>query len=83
MRHPRIWYPLHELGGKSPVIAGEGDMEHSAERYGWQDHERWPDRLAPDYVFVPENRADDFVAAAQESVKMFKDIKDNPDYLDR
>jgi len=37
--------------------------------------------LAPDYVFVPEERADEFVAAARASVeKMYPDLKDNPDY---
>ena len=37
--------------------------------------------LAPDYVFVPEDKTDDFVAAAKASVaKMYPDIKDNPDY---
>ena len=37
--------------------------------------------LAPDYVFLPEESRDEFVAAAQKSVaKMFPHIKDNPDY---
>jgi coniferyl-aldehyde dehydrogenase len=37
--------------------------------------------LAPDYVFVPENKTDEFVAAAKASVaKMYPNIKDNPDY---
>jgi coniferyl-aldehyde dehydrogenase len=37
--------------------------------------------LAPDYVFVPENKTDDFIAAAKASVaKMYPNIKDNPDY---
>jgi coniferyl-aldehyde dehydrogenase len=72
-----------ELGGKSPVIVGEdADMELTAQNVmAGKTMNAGQICLAPDYVFVPENRADDFVAAAQESVKkMFKDIKDNPDY---
>jgi coniferyl-aldehyde dehydrogenase len=37
--------------------------------------------LAPDYIFVPEESANDFVNAAKSSVKkMYPNIKDNPDY---
>ena len=37
--------------------------------------------LAPDYVFVPEDKADDFINAAKNSVaKMYPNLKDNPDY---
>ncbi|MFT7242903.1 MAG: coniferyl-aldehyde dehydrogenase [Candidatus Azotimanducaceae bacterium] len=72
-----------ELGGKSPVIIGENaDMELTAANVmAGKTMNAGQICLAPDYVFVPESRADDFVAAAQASVKkMFKDIKDNPDY---
>lgn len=72
-----------ELGGKSPVIIGEdADMEVTAQNVmAGKTMNAGQICLAPDYVFVPENRADDFVAAAEASVaKMFKDIKDNPDY---
>jgi coniferyl-aldehyde dehydrogenase len=72
-----------ELGGKSPVIIGENaDMELTAANVmAGKTMNAGQICLAPDYVFVPESRADEFVAAAQASVKkMFKDIKDNPDY---
>lgn len=72
-----------ELGGKSPVIIGENaDMELTAANVmAGKTMNAGQICLAPDYVFVPESRADDFVAAAQASVKkMYKDIKDNPDY---
>lgn len=72
-----------ELGGKSPVIIGENaDMELTAANImAGKTMNAGQICLAPDYVFVPESRADDFVAAAQASVKkMFNDIKDNPDY---
>ncbi|MFT5012514.1 MAG: coniferyl-aldehyde dehydrogenase [Patiriisocius sp.] len=72
-----------ELGGKSPVIIGENaDMELTAANVmAGKTMNAGQICLAPDYVFVAESRADDFVAAAQASVKkMYKDIKDNPDY---
>lgn len=72
-----------ELGGKSPVIIGENaDMDLTAANVmAGKTMNAGQICLAPDYVFVPESRADDFVAAAQASVKkMYKDIKDNPDY---
>ncbi|MFN3237256.1 MAG: coniferyl aldehyde dehydrogenase [Pseudomonadales bacterium] len=72
-----------ELGGKSPVIVGEdADMELTAQNVmAGKTMNAGQICLAPDYVFVPESRTDDFVAAAQGAVAtMFKDIKDNPDY---
>ncbi|MFT4799770.1 MAG: coniferyl-aldehyde dehydrogenase [Candidatus Azotimanducaceae bacterium] len=72
-----------ELGGKSPVIIGEdADIELTAANVmAGKTMNAGQICLAPDYVFVPESRADEFVAAAQASVKkMFSDIKDNPDY---
>ena len=72
-----------ELGGKSPVIIGENaDIELTAANVmAGKTMNAGQICLAPDYVFVPENRADDFVAAAQASVKkMFANLKDNPDY---
>lgn len=72
-----------ELGGKSPVIIGENaNIELTAANImAGKTMNAGQICLAPDYVFVPESRADDFVAAAQASVKkMFADIKDNPDY---
>jgi coniferyl-aldehyde dehydrogenase len=37
--------------------------------------------LAPDYVFVPAGKTDEFVSKASDAVtKMFPTLKDNPDY---
>ena len=37
--------------------------------------------LAPDYVFVPEERMDEFVSSAERSVsRMYPTLLDNPDY---
>lgn len=72
-----------ELGGKSPVIVGESaDIELTAANVmAGKTLNAGQICLAPDYVILPEGRADDFVAAAKASVaKMFPDIKDNPDY---
>jgi len=72
-----------ELGGKSPVIIGRSaDMEISAGNImTGKTLNAGQICLAPDYVFVPEERADDFIAAARSSVaRMYADLKDNPDY---
>lgn len=72
-----------ELGGKSPVIIGRSaDMETSAANVmAGKTMNAGQICLAPDYVFVPEERTDDFIAAARSSVaRMYTDIKDNPDY---
>lgn len=72
-----------ELGGKSPVVIGRSaDMTLVANNVmAGKTMNAGQICLAPDYVFVPEERAHDFVAAAQASVaRMFPDLKDNPDY---
>jgi len=72
-----------ELGGKSPVIIGESaDMVLAAKRVMMgKTLNAGQICLAPDYVMVPENKAQDFVAAATSAVtKMFPTLKDNPDY---
>jgi len=72
-----------ELGGKSPVIIGRSaDMEITAGNImTGKTLNAGQICLAPDYVFVPEERADDFIAAARSSVaRMYADLKDNPDY---
>ena len=72
-----------ELGGKSPVVIGKSaDMELAAANVmTGKTMNAGQICLAPDYVFVPEDRADDFIAAAKASVKkMYPSIKDNPDY---
>lgn len=72
-----------ELGGKSPVIIGRSaDMTLTASNVmAGKTMNAGQICLAPDYVLLPEESADDFVAAARASVaKMYRDIKDNPDY---
>ena len=72
-----------ELGGKSPVVVGRSaDMALTAGNVmAGKTMNAGQICLAPDYVFVPEERAEEFIAAARTSVaKMYADLKDNPDY---
>jgi coniferyl-aldehyde dehydrogenase len=72
-----------ELGGKSPVVIGQSaDIELTAQNVmAGKTMNAGQICLAPDYVFVPENKADEFIEAAKASVaKMYPDLKDNPDY---
>jgi coniferyl-aldehyde dehydrogenase len=72
-----------ELGGKSPVILGEGaDIPLAAKRVmNGKTLNAGQICLAPDYVLVPESQRDAFVAEAQSATaRMFPTIKDNPDY---
>ncbi len=72
-----------ELGGKSPVIVGRSaDLELAAKRVMFgKTLNAGQICLAPDYMLVPEERAQDFVTAAGKAVSaMFPTLKDNPDY---
>ncbi|MFT5209890.1 MAG: coniferyl-aldehyde dehydrogenase [Flavobacterium sp.] len=72
-----------ELGGKSPVVISKtADIKLSAANImAGKTLNAGQICLAPDYVFVPEDKAEDFITAAQASVKkMYPDLKDNPDY---
>jgi len=72
-----------ELGGKSPVIVGKSaDMALTAKRVMMgKTLNAGQICLAPDYVFVPKDRAGDFAGEAGKAVaKMFPTLKDNPDY---
>lgn len=73
-----------ELGGKSPVVLGRSaNLEKAANRImAGKTMNAGQICLAPDYAFVPEDRAGDFVGAAQAAVtKMFPTgLKDNDDY---
>jgi coniferyl-aldehyde dehydrogenase len=72
-----------ELGGKSPVVVGKSaDIQLAAQNVmAGKTMNAGQICLAPDYVFVPEDKADDFISAARASVaKMYPNIKDNPDY---
>lgn len=72
-----------ELGGKSPVIVSKSaPMEEAAAKImTGKTLNAGQICLAPDYVFVPEGRVDEFVDQASKSVqKMYPTLKDNPDY---
>lgn len=74
---------LLELGGKSPAIVHESmDMADVAARltFGkfWNAGQTC---VAPDYVFIPNERVDEFVTAMQQRIsKCYPTLKDNPDY---
>ncbi len=72
-----------ELGGKSPVIVGQGgDMQKTTDRImAGKMMNAGQICLAPDYVMVPETAKDEFVKSASASVqKMYPTLKFNPDY---
>ena len=72
-----------ELGGKSPVIVGRGaDLDLTAKRVMMgKTLNAGQICLAPDYVLMPQEKARDFVSAADSAVRtMFPTLKDNPDY---
>jgi len=72
-----------ELGGKSPVVIGRStDIGKTADAIvAGKMLNAGQICLAPDYVFVPDERLDEFVDATQRSVaKMFPTLLDNDDY---
>ncbi len=72
-----------ELGGKSPVVIGRSADLHLAAQniMAGKTMNAGQICLAPDYVLVPEESANDFVGAARASVAaMYRNLKDNPDY---
>ena len=72
-----------ELGGKSPVIISESsDIETSSKRViAGKTMNAGQICLAPDYVFLPKNKLQDFIDCSKNAVsKMFPSIKDNEDY---
>jgi coniferyl-aldehyde dehydrogenase len=72
-----------ELGGKSPVIVGQGaNMDLTATRVmQGKTLNAGQICLAPDYVFVAEAQRDEFVSKATAAVtRMYPTLKDNPDY---
>lgn len=72
-----------ELGGKSPVIVGRGaDMARVATSVMLgKTLNAGQVCLAPDYVLVPGERLDEFVAEARAAVtRMFPTLRENPDY---
>lgn len=73
-----------ELGGKSPVIVSESaDLQMAALRImSGKTLNAGQICLAPDYVFLPQGKESEFVAAASASVStMFPNgLRDNDDY---
>lgn len=72
-----------ELGGKSPVVLGQGaDLAKAAVRVmTGKTLNAGQVCLAPDYVLAPEGQRDALVAALGEATrKLYPTLKDNPDY---
>jgi coniferyl-aldehyde dehydrogenase len=73
-----------ELGGKSPTIIGKSaDVEKAALRIMLgKTLNAGQICLAPDYVFLPEGKTADFVAAASSAIETMYPggLKDNDDY---
>ena len=71
-----------ELGGKCPVVVGEGaDIAMAAERImGAKAINAGQLCLSPDYVFVPRHKMAEFVACARANLtKFFPTVLDNDD----
>jgi coniferyl-aldehyde dehydrogenase len=72
-----------ELGGKSPVIISKkANFDVSVNRVmAGKTMNAGQICLAPDYVFIPKDKKEDFIAQSKKIVtEMFPSIKDNPDY---
>jgi len=72
-----------ELGGKSPVVVGRSvDMQKTVDAIMMGKMlNAGQICLAPDYVFVPKERVEEFVESTERSVrKMYPTLLDNPDY---
>ena len=72
-----------ELGGKSPVIiSADVPLADAAERIAFgKTLNAGQTCVAPDYVLVPRQRVEGFVAAYSKVVTQFyPTLKDNPDY---
>ncbi|WP_137819280.1 coniferyl aldehyde dehydrogenase [Pseudomonas sp. 2FG] len=72
-----------ELGGKSPaIVSADVPLQDAAERIAFgKTMNAGQTCVAPDYVLVPKDRVDGFVAAYRQAVQGFyPSLKDNPDY---
>ncbi len=72
-----------ELGGKSPTVIGRGaDMALAVRRIIWGKLINGGQAcIAPDHVFLPEERLEEFIIAAQAEVaRQYPSLRDNPDY---
>ncbi|MEX6501947.1 coniferyl aldehyde dehydrogenase [Pseudomonas zhanjiangensis] len=72
-----------ELGGKSPaIVSAEVPLSDAAERIAFgKTLNAGQTCVAPDYVLVPKDRVEGFVAAYRAAVQGFyPQLADNPDY---
>jgi coniferyl-aldehyde dehydrogenase len=72
-----------ELGGKSPaVVSAAVPLEDAAERIAFgKTMNAGQTCVAPDYVLVPQDRVEGFVAAYRAAVQRFyPQLENNPDY---
>ncbi|HET8707196.1 MAG TPA: coniferyl aldehyde dehydrogenase, partial [Pseudomonadales bacterium] len=74
---------LLELGGKSPVIVHESfEMADAAQRIAWgKCWNAGQTCVAPDYMFCPKHKVEDFVRAFTTQVSgMYPTMVNNPDF---
>ncbi|GLZ23968.1 putative coniferyl aldehyde dehydrogenase [Stutzerimonas stutzeri] len=72
-----------ELGGKSPaIVSADVPLADAAERIAFgKTLNAGQTCVAPDYVLVPQDRVEGFVAAYRAAVqRFFPRLEDNPDY---
>ncbi|MCQ4253141.1 coniferyl aldehyde dehydrogenase [Stutzerimonas stutzeri] len=72
-----------ELGGKSPaIVSASVPLADAAERIAFgKCMNAGQTCVAPDYVLVPRERVEGFVAAYREAVqRLYPSLADNPDY---
>ncbi|MEM6723029.1 MAG: aldehyde dehydrogenase family protein, partial [Bacteroidota bacterium] len=73
-----------ELGGKSPTIIDKtADLKTAARRIAWGKYmNNGQICIAPDYIYVHEDRADEFVKLVKENIKSFytEDIPNESSY---
>ncbi|TDF83864.1 coniferyl aldehyde dehydrogenase [Pseudomonas sp. H9] len=72
-----------ELGGKSPtIVSRSADFKAAVTKViTGKMHNSGQICLAPDYVFVPEEKVEEFIATAKVVLAgYFPNLKDNPDY---
>lgn len=72
-----------ELGGKSPaIVSADVPLADAAERIAFgKTMNAGQTCVAPDYVLVPQDRLEDFVAAYRAAVQRFyPKLENNPDY---
>src|SRR5690554_212781 len=72
-----------ELGGKSPaIVSATVPLDDAAERIAFgKSMNAGQTCVAPDYVLVPEDRLEDFIAVYRKVIaRFYPQLMDNPDY---